>query len=113
MKSDLGFHKLLWSFVLAGGMLAGILGLPTTARAQQLKDVQTPKTPLVLKVQGSFYVGGEVVEQTQAELGSFGPAGHITVNQMYVRYMIPQGGDRNAPVVLIHGMTHTEGLKGR
>jgi pimeloyl-ACP methyl ester carboxylesterase len=106
MKSDLRFHKLLRSFVLAGGMLAGILGLPTTARAQQLKDVQTLKTPLVLKAQGSFYVGGDVVEQTRDELGSFGPGGHITVNQMYVRCMIPQSG-RNVPVVLIHGMTHT------
>jgi pimeloyl-ACP methyl ester carboxylesterase len=60
----------------------------------------------VLKAQGSFYVGGETVEQTQAELGSFGPAGRITVNQMYVRYMVPQS-DRNAAVVMIHGMTHT------
>jgi pimeloyl-ACP methyl ester carboxylesterase len=87
-------------------MHVGLLGMTITAGAQQLTDVQTPKTPLVLKAQGSFYVGGDVVEQTQVELGSFGPAGHITVNQMYVRYMIPQSG-RNVPVVLIHGMTHT------
>jgi pimeloyl-ACP methyl ester carboxylesterase len=106
MKSYLRSHKLLRSLVLAGGMLAGTLGMPTTARAQQLTDVQTPRTPLVLKAQGSFFVGGETVEQTRDELGSFGPAGHITVNQMYVRYMVPQS-DRNAAVVLIHGMTHT------
>jgi pimeloyl-ACP methyl ester carboxylesterase len=87
-------------------MLTGILGMPATALAQQLIDVQMPRTPLVLKAQGSFFVGGETVEQTRDELGSFGPAGHITVNQMYVRYMIPQG-DRNVPVVMIHGMTHT------
>lgn len=107
MKSDLRSYKLLRSLLLAGGMLAGILGMSTAARAQRLKDVQTPKTPLVLKAQGSFFVGGETVEQTRDELGSFGPAGRITVNQMYVRYMIPQGGERNAPVVFIHGMTHT------
>ena len=35
------------------------------------------------------------------------PAGHITVNQMYVRYMVPQGGDRNVPVVMVHGATLT------
>ena len=33
--------------------------------------------------------------------------GHITVNQMYVRYMVPQGGDGNVPVVMVHGATLT------
>ena len=75
--------------------------------AQALKDVQTPDTPLVLKAQGSFFVGGEKVEQTQGELGDLGPGGHITVNQMYVRYMVPQGGDGNVPVVMVHGATLT------
>jgi pimeloyl-ACP methyl ester carboxylesterase len=87
-------------------MLAAILGMTVTAEAQKYNDLQTQRSPLVLKAQGSFFVGGDVVEQTQAELGSFGPAGHITINQMYVRYMIPQS-DRNLAVVMIHGMTHT------
>ena len=69
--------------------------------------MQTPDTPLVLKAQGSFFVGGEKVEQTQGELGDLGPGGHITVNQMYVRYMVPQGGDGNLPVVMVHGATLT------
>ena len=77
------------------------------ARAQALKDVQTADTPLVLKAQGSFFVGGEKVEQTQGQLGDLGPGGHITVNQMYVRYMVPQGGDGNVPVVMVHGATLT------
>ena len=80
---------------------------PSTSTAQALKDVQTPDTPLVLKAQGSFFVGGEKVEQTQGELGDLGPGGHITVNQMYVRYMVPQGGDGNVPVVMVHGATLT------
>ena len=75
--------------------------------AQSLKDVQTSDTPLVLKAQGSFFVGGDKVEQTQGELGDLGPGGHITVNQMYVRYMVPQGGDGNVPVVMVHGATLT------
>ncbi|MBI5281016.1 MAG: alpha/beta fold hydrolase [Candidatus Solibacter usitatus] len=61
----------------------------------------------MLKAQGSFFVGGEKVEQTYVELGSFGPPGHISVNQMYVRYMVPQGGDSKAAVVMVHGMTLT------
>ena len=88
-------------------ILAGLLCAAVGANAQALKDVQTPDTPLVLKAQGSFFVGGEKAEQTQVELGSLGPGGHIAVNQMYVRYMVPQGGDANVPVVMVHGATLT------
>ncbi len=95
------------SNLLLGGLLAGVLASPVGATAQALKDVQMPGTPLVLKAQGSFFVGGEKAEQTAVELGSLGPGGHITVNQMYVRYMVPQGSDGNLPVVMIHGATLT------
>jgi pimeloyl-ACP methyl ester carboxylesterase len=87
--------------------LTSVLGTPVGALAQAIKDVQTPNTPLVLKAQGSFFVGGEKAEQTQGELGNLGPGGHIAVNQMYVRYMVPQGGDGNVPVVMVHGATLT------
>ena len=98
---------LVQSVIVLGVSAVGVLGTSVNAWAQALKDVQTPDTPLVLKAQGSFYVGGEKVEQTQGELGDLGPGGHITVNQMYVRYMVPQGGDGNAPVVMVHGATLT------
>jgi pimeloyl-ACP methyl ester carboxylesterase len=93
--------------ILAGVTLACVLGTTAVAGAQALKDVKTPDTPLVLKAQGSFFVGGEKVEQTQGELGDLGPGGRITVNQMYVRYMVPQGGDGNISVVMVHGATLT------
>ena len=98
--------KLCRSSVLVGATV-GVLGTACTVRAQALKDVQTPDTPLVLKAQGSFFVGGDKAEQTRVELGDLGPGGHITVNQMYVRYMVPQGGDGNVPVVMVHGATLT------
>src|SRR6266487_1330861 len=84
-----------------------ILGTSPGLVAQSLKDVSISNEPLVLKAQGSFFVGGEKSEQTQGELGNLGPEGHITVNQMYVRYMVPQGGDGNVPVVMVHGATLT------
>ena len=84
-----------------------ILGTPAGAMAQALKDMKTPDKPLVLKAQGSFFVGGEKVEQTAGELGDLGPGGHITINQMYVRYMVPQAGAGNVPVVMVHGATLT------
>ena len=92
---------------LAGVSLAGVLGTANGAEAQALKDVQTPDTPLVLKAQGSFFVGGEKADQTEVELGNLGPGGHITVNQMYVRFMVPQDGAGNVPVIMVHGATLT------
>jgi pimeloyl-ACP methyl ester carboxylesterase len=87
--------------------VAAVLGMAGGVMAQALKDVQTSDKPLVLKAQGSFFVGGDKVEQTQGELGDLGPGGHITVNQMYVRYMVPQVGAGNIPVVMVHGATLT------
>ena len=58
------------SAILVGVTLTSVLGTAASVLAQSLKDVQTPDTPLVLKAQGSFFVGGEKVEQTQ---GSWGP----------------------------------------
>ena len=106
MRSE-QFSKLSRSSFLMSAALASVLGTAVNVQAQALKDVQTPDTPLVLKAQGSFFVGGEKVEQTQGELGDLGPGGHITVNQMYVRYMVPQGADGNVPVVMVHGATLT------
>ena len=84
-----------------------ILGMATLAAAQTLKAVQTPDTPLVLKAQGSFFIGGDKAEQTSVQLGGLGPAGAVAINQMYVRYMVPQGGEGNVPVVMVHGATLT------
>src|SRR6476620_2233885 len=95
------------STIVCGLTAAGVLGAPTGLWAQALKDVQASDQPLVLKAQGSFFVGGEKVDQTAGELGDLGPGGHITVNQMYVRYMVPHEGDGNVPVVMVHGATLT------
>jgi pimeloyl-ACP methyl ester carboxylesterase len=92
---------------LATAALAGVFATAISAEAQALKDVHTPDTPLVLKAQGSFFVGGEKADQTEVELGNLGPGGHITVNQMYVRFMVPQDGAGNVPVIMVHGATLT------
>jgi hypothetical protein len=105
MKSIQRFPKTLHLAVRAGAMLAGTLGMVVTAAAQDVQNLQTPKGALVLQGQGSFFVGGENVLQTNIEAGGlFGP-GHLTINQMYVEYMIPQGGGNKTPVVMVHGAT--------
>jgi pimeloyl-ACP methyl ester carboxylesterase len=83
------------------------LGTASASSAQTLKATQAPDTPLVLKSQGSFFVGGEKVDQSPGQLGDLGPGGHITINQMYVRFMIPQNSDGHVPVVMVHGATLT------
>ncbi len=50
--------------------------------------------PLVIDEQGSFFVGGEVLNR--------GPDDDVTINQMYVQYQIPDG-ELRVPVVMIHG----------
>jgi pimeloyl-ACP methyl ester carboxylesterase len=82
----------------------------TSLAAAQAGTFHTNQNPLVLKAQGSFFVGGHIVT-TDAASGTpggffgFSNTGKIAVGQMYVRYQIPEGSDRHVPVVLIHGGT--------
>jgi pimeloyl-ACP methyl ester carboxylesterase len=62
--------------------------------------------PLVLREQGMFFVGGDIVH-TEAATGPNGllaapSSGEIAINQMYVTFMIPQD-QRGAPIILTHG----------
>ncbi len=79
----------------------------TPMRAQKFTDLKTPSEPLILKTQGSFFVGGETASQTFEELGSFGPGSKITINQMYVQYMVPASQESKWPLIMIHGMALT------
>lgn len=64
--------------------------------------------PLVLKDQGSFFVGG-VETRTNATSGD--PAGQIgypntdviKTGQMYVQFQAPKSEGAHAPIVLLHG----------
>jgi pimeloyl-ACP methyl ester carboxylesterase len=81
------------------------------AYAQQVADVTQPRTPLVLKNRGSLIIGGERIAQTPAQLSSIiakppAEAGHVTVNQMYVEFMVPQVASA-PPVIMTHGATLT------
>ncbi len=93
---------------LAAFMTVGALSATSPAVAQSIPSLQMPDRPLVLKSRGSFFVGGESVEQSRVELGSRGAADRITVNQMYVEYMVPDGQPK-LPVVMVQGA----GLSGK
>lgn len=83
------------------------LALANPTSAQTFKSVQTPAEPLVLKARGSFFVGGRSVQQSAAEI-LLGPDDSVTVDQMYVEYMVPAGKTK-LPVVMVHGA----GLSGK
>src|SRR3954463_13233440 len=79
--------------------LCALVAIGGSAVAQTKKS-----TPLVLKEQGSFFVGGEKKTVSQPGVGPIPPqTGEITVNQMYVQYQIPMKGDNHVPVVMVHG----------
>jgi pimeloyl-ACP methyl ester carboxylesterase len=91
---------------------AAVLTVTATAGyswAQDLSDVKKPAEPLMLQSRGSFIIGGESVQQTPIQLSTiFGPSpaegGHITLNQMYVEFMVPAEVS-GVPVVMLHGAT--------
>src|SRR4249920_3885104 len=76
---------------------------PNAAQTKNATKAAAPArtdAPLVLKSQGSFFVGGET--KTIAPNGP-GTGGDVTVNQMYVQFQIPPRGDQHVPVVMVHG----------
>ncbi len=80
------------------------LGTAVNAAAQAGRS----KAPLVLREQGSFFVGGrtihtDAVSGTPGGLLGTGNGGSITVDQMYVQYQIPEDDGHHLPVVLLHG----------
>jgi hypothetical protein len=88
--------------------MAGAALLCTVAAAQSRTDVQQPSKPLVLKEQGSFFVGGRQTFSDAAGwnliglLGQFS-SGDVTVDQMYVQFQVPVHRRRHMPIVFVHG----------
>ena len=91
-------------FLVSFALFAGV------AVAQSINDIVAPAEPLILKQQGSFFVGGQ---QTQSDatgwdqtppVSDFG-SGDVTVDQMYVQFQIPvtPGSRPKVPLVFVHG----------
>ncbi len=74
---------------------AALCLLPLAAGAQARDREHGPWEPLLLRDQGSFFVGGETVSR--------GPGDDVTVGQMYVQYQVPVSLRRRLPVVMLHG----------
>jgi pimeloyl-ACP methyl ester carboxylesterase len=101
MKSTRQFAFVVRRCSLPAAALA--FTLTAVAPAPAADDEQGP---LVLKAQGSFFIGGET-EHT-ATTGTAGGVlfpndDDIKVNQMYVQFQIPAGAGHHVPVVMLHG----------
>lgn len=58
-----------------------------------VEAAENQKAPLVLKEQGSFYVGGRIVTSEAISGSGAAPVpGDISVDHVYVQYQIPQSG---------------------
>jgi len=86
--------------VLAAWTAVGTFTLATAATEARRDDL---KKPLVLASQGSFFVGGETKSVATPVPGGGSANADFTVNQMYVQYQTPVGGDKHVPVVMVHG----------
>jgi hypothetical protein len=99
MKKPCGLKSFVRPSVLLG----------TFAALLALAAVATMADSLVLKEQGSFFVGGRSIftdaltGSTTGFLGTGINSGNITVDQMYVQYQIPEGAESHVPVVMVHG----------
>jgi pimeloyl-ACP methyl ester carboxylesterase len=110
MRSTRRFAKVGRRAGIYTAVLAVALGaaLPAASQDGRHRGKQR-KAPLVLKAQGSFYVGGEI-KFSEANYGApsppFGP-GDISINHTYVQYQIPLKRKYRYPVIMVHGGGHT------
>jgi pimeloyl-ACP methyl ester carboxylesterase len=84
---------------------SALLGLCSMAQSAG----STLPQPLVLRDEGSFFVGGQIVhtEHPSSPATALLSPGHIRINQMYVQYKIPVDAGQHLPVVMVHGANHT------
>jgi pimeloyl-ACP methyl ester carboxylesterase len=83
-----------------------LLAMSTYSGTTMAEDEDDIHGALVLKEQGMFYVGGDVVHTDWATgphpLIPVSRSGDIAINQMYVTFMVPRV-QRGVPIILMHG----------
>ena len=96
-------HGVPTSRVLLSAALFAVALLYPSAEAQDFKDVK-PSKPLVLRQQGSFFVGGNTHFVEDAYTGTTpGRLGNSMINQMYVQFQKPAQKTHQFPIVFVHG----------
>ena len=92
--------------------LVGTALAPGALAARAVTAADDTRGAIVIKKQGSFFVGGTTVSAPvndgipPTDPAAF-PPGQIRINQMYVQYQIPESQKFGFPIVLWHGGGHT------
>ena len=103
----MGWRAIGAAFGLSAALAGGGFALVNSTAAAASRKGDDLKGPLVIKQQGSFFVGGKTQRSEAltgvASGGDLGPnQGEITTGQMYVQFQVPERGG-GTPIVLIHG----------
>jgi len=98
-----------WKAATSGLAAVAALALSAHAHGPQKPPGPGPSaSPLIIKEQGDFYVGGKIVHAPATSSEGTDPIpGDVVVDQAYVQYQIPQNKKFDLPVILIHGSWHT------
>jgi hypothetical protein len=89
---------------LVAGRRNALSSIAAMALLAPISAISHESPLLIIKAQGSFFVGGDNKSVTEPAVGPIPTqSGEITVNQMYVQYQIPVKGGRHIPVVMVHG----------
>jgi hypothetical protein len=78
------------------------LALSSQQAAGQAAAQVESSTPLSLRAEGSFFVGG-TSRRVAAKYAARGAAGDSVIDQMYVQYMLPFRRNTQWPIVFVHG----------
>jgi pimeloyl-ACP methyl ester carboxylesterase len=95
------------STIVSAALLALVMAAPASA---QQAAAPPAKGPLVLKEQGTFFVGGKVERRspnTSVPGDQKFVVGDIPVNAMYVEYQVPETLKYKYPIVMLHGGGHS------
>lgn len=99
-------EKQIMNFLTSAGLATCFaLAFASGAGSQELSDLKS-SPPLMLKGEGSFFVGGNthVIDPKYVSPSSFSAdSGNSMINQMYVQYQIPQNAIDQYPIVFVHG----------
>lgn len=95
------------STIVSAAFLALMIAVPASS---QPTDGPRTKGPLVLKEQGTFFVGGKVERRspnTSVSGDNKFAVGDIAANAMYVEYQVPETLKYKYPIVMLHGGGHS------
>ncbi len=85
------------------GALATLTGTALLGACAGTTTAPAGAGPLSIAEQGSFFVGGsDRASNTLSDVPGFAPVGTVSVDQMYVRYQVPEKSS-GPPLVFVHG----------